>query len=144
MQPHPWNTRFRWIDHTGPFRRITAEQARAFDTDGFFVLPGAVDAATVELRQRLFQDYGFALFVDIDAIDKTEVHHVDAQLGVHHTAHGLHHVIGRTRGQGLSHLRLLDLCCLCRSPHWLERGRLRMPSSPAAHTSHEPGTARRP
>lgn len=47
MQPHPWNTEFSWNDHHGPYRRLTAEQAREFDTDGFFVLPEAVDAATV-------------------------------------------------------------------------------------------------
>jgi phytanoyl-CoA hydroxylase len=47
VNPHPWNTAFTWTDHPGPFRRITDEQARAFDTDGFFVLPDAVDAGTV-------------------------------------------------------------------------------------------------
>lgn len=45
--PHPWNTGFRWCDHTGPFRRITAEQAAAFDRDGFFVFEDAVDAETL-------------------------------------------------------------------------------------------------
>jgi ectoine hydroxylase-related dioxygenase (phytanoyl-CoA dioxygenase family) len=47
MNPHPWNTDFIWRDHAGPFRRITAEQAREFDEHGFFVLPGAVDAGTI-------------------------------------------------------------------------------------------------
>ena len=44
---HPWNDAFTWTDHTGPFRRITAEQARAFDEQGFFVLEDAVDAETL-------------------------------------------------------------------------------------------------
>ena len=41
---HPWNTDFTWTDHTGPFRRVTAEQARAYDEQGFFVLHDAIDA----------------------------------------------------------------------------------------------------
>ena len=44
---HPWNTEFTWVDHRGPFRRITAEQAAEFDEHGFFVLEGAVDATTI-------------------------------------------------------------------------------------------------
>ncbi|MGZ4714064.1 MAG: phytanoyl-CoA dioxygenase family protein [Acidimicrobiia bacterium] len=47
MKPHPWNESFTWVDHRGPFRRITPQQARAFDEDGFFVLEDAVDPATV-------------------------------------------------------------------------------------------------
>ena len=47
MNPHPWNHEFTWTDHVGPYRRVTEEQARAFDRDGFFVLPGAVDPETV-------------------------------------------------------------------------------------------------
>jgi hypothetical protein len=27
VERHPWNTEFTWIDRTGPFRRITVEQA---------------------------------------------------------------------------------------------------------------------
>lgn len=34
---HPWNTAFEWDDHHGPLTTITAEQAAAFDRDGFFV-----------------------------------------------------------------------------------------------------------
>ena len=45
---HPWNTDFVWPDHRAPFRVVTPEQARAYDTDGYFVLPGAVDPATVD------------------------------------------------------------------------------------------------
>lgn len=44
---HPWNSDFTWVDHTGPFRRITAEQAAAFDEQGFFVIEDAVDPATI-------------------------------------------------------------------------------------------------
>jgi len=47
LAPHPWNERFRWTDHSGPYRRVTAEQARAYDEVGFFVLEDAVDAGTV-------------------------------------------------------------------------------------------------
>lgn len=44
---HPWNTEFTWTDHTGPFRRVSAAQARAYDEVGYFVLEGVVDAATI-------------------------------------------------------------------------------------------------
>ncbi len=47
LAPHPWNARFAWPDHAGPFRRVTPEQARAYDEQGFFVLEDAVDAETV-------------------------------------------------------------------------------------------------
>ena len=38
VERHPWNTDFTWTDHTGPFRRLTAAQARQFDELGFVVL----------------------------------------------------------------------------------------------------------
>ncbi len=44
---HPWNTEFSWTDHAGPFRRVTAEQARQYDELGYFVLEDAVDAPTI-------------------------------------------------------------------------------------------------
>src|SRR4051794_24674442 len=48
---HPWNAGFAWRDHTGPFTRITEEQAAAFDADGFFVMPQVFGAAEVsEIR----------------------------------------------------------------------------------------------
>jgi ectoine hydroxylase-related dioxygenase (phytanoyl-CoA dioxygenase family) len=47
LEPHPWNTGFAWPEHRGPFRRVTPEQARAYDEDGFFVLQDALDADTV-------------------------------------------------------------------------------------------------
>lgn len=46
-EPHPWNAGFSWVDHTGPFSTITAEQAERFDEDGFFVVEGAFDAGTL-------------------------------------------------------------------------------------------------
>jgi len=45
--PHPWNTTFTWLDHTGPFSTISEEQARGFDDLGYFVYEGAFDAATL-------------------------------------------------------------------------------------------------
>ena len=47
MQPHPQNRSFAWKAHTGPFRRISDEQARSFDENGYFVLKDAFDAETV-------------------------------------------------------------------------------------------------
>jgi ectoine hydroxylase-related dioxygenase (phytanoyl-CoA dioxygenase family) len=45
--PHPWNEGFTWIDHHGPFTTVTDEQAKQFDTDGFFVVEDAFDGATL-------------------------------------------------------------------------------------------------
>lgn len=42
---HPENRGFIWKDHAGPFRTVTAEQAAAYDRDGYFVLRGALDKA---------------------------------------------------------------------------------------------------
>ena len=47
FERHPWNTSFSWARHTGPFRRVTEEQARAYDDQGFFVLEDALDADTM-------------------------------------------------------------------------------------------------
>jgi Phytanoyl-CoA dioxygenase (PhyH) len=45
---HPWNTGFVWSDHTGGLESISAEQARRFDDDGFFVLEDAFDAPMLQ------------------------------------------------------------------------------------------------
>ena len=45
---HPWNREFVWLDHTGPFGFIAAEQARQFDELGYFVIEDAFDAPTVQ------------------------------------------------------------------------------------------------
>ena len=47
MQAHPWNERFEWRDHAGPFTRLTDDQVRLFDEQGFVVVPDLVDAATM-------------------------------------------------------------------------------------------------
>jgi ectoine hydroxylase-related dioxygenase (phytanoyl-CoA dioxygenase family) len=44
---HPWNTDFRWTEHQGPYRAVTAAQAQAYDELGFFVLEDAVDPETL-------------------------------------------------------------------------------------------------
>ena len=44
---HPWNARFRWTDHSGPFTTVTDTQAKQYDEDGFFVFEDAFDAATL-------------------------------------------------------------------------------------------------
>jgi ectoine hydroxylase-related dioxygenase (phytanoyl-CoA dioxygenase family) len=38
------NAAFRWTDHTGPFSTVTAEQAKQFDEDGYFVMNGVFGA----------------------------------------------------------------------------------------------------
>ena len=47
MIAHPFSRDFRWRPTTGPFRRVTAAQARAFDDDGCFVLEDAFDPAAM-------------------------------------------------------------------------------------------------
>ncbi len=45
---HALNDGFEWTDHLGPFRRVTRTQARSYDSDGFFVLPGALAPGEVD------------------------------------------------------------------------------------------------
>jgi len=45
--PHQWNQGLSWQDHAGPFTTVSAEQAKRFDEDGFFVVEHAFDAATI-------------------------------------------------------------------------------------------------
>jgi phytanoyl-CoA hydroxylase len=47
MQAHPWNERFEWQDHDGPFTTLTPEQVKQFDEEGFVVVPDLVDADTL-------------------------------------------------------------------------------------------------
>jgi len=50
--PHPLNTGFTWSAPKGPYRAISAEQARAYDEQGFFVYEDAFDADTIrEVRE---------------------------------------------------------------------------------------------
>jgi phytanoyl-CoA hydroxylase len=49
---HPWNHDFAWADHPGPFATISADQARAFDDVGYFVVEDAFDAATLARLER--------------------------------------------------------------------------------------------
>jgi phytanoyl-CoA hydroxylase len=44
---HPLNQGFAWKPVTGPFRRVTAEQAQSFNEKGFFLLEDAIDGETV-------------------------------------------------------------------------------------------------
>ena len=44
-EPHPLNRGFQWSARSGPFRRVTEEQARDFDEQGFCVLEDALDPA---------------------------------------------------------------------------------------------------
>ncbi len=46
--PDPRNTSFSWADHRGPFRVVTADQARQYDELGYFVLEGALGPAEVD------------------------------------------------------------------------------------------------
>ncbi|HEX4128371.1 MAG TPA: phytanoyl-CoA dioxygenase family protein [Acidimicrobiales bacterium] len=45
---HELNTSFTWRPHRGPFRAVTAAQARQYDERGFFVLEDALGRAEVD------------------------------------------------------------------------------------------------
>ncbi len=45
---HALNQDFEWADHPGPFRRVSARQARNYDSDGFFVLPSALAPGEID------------------------------------------------------------------------------------------------
>lgn len=47
VERHPWNTEFTWVDRTGPFRRLTQQQADQFNRDGFIVLDDVFSDAEV-------------------------------------------------------------------------------------------------
>jgi ectoine hydroxylase-related dioxygenase (phytanoyl-CoA dioxygenase family) len=44
---HRLNAEFTWVDHRGPFRSVTHEQARQYDQSGFFVLKDVLDGDEV-------------------------------------------------------------------------------------------------
>ena len=47
-RPHPWNIGFEWDDHDGTrCTTISAEQAKAYDEVGYFVVDDALDTATI-------------------------------------------------------------------------------------------------
>jgi len=46
--PHELNTDFQWRSTRGPFRRVSAEQAALYDTQGFFVLEDVFDSETIQ------------------------------------------------------------------------------------------------
>jgi len=48
---HPWNTEFTWPRHAAG-ETVTAEQAAQYDELGYFAVPDAFDAATVERLDR--------------------------------------------------------------------------------------------
>jgi phytanoyl-CoA hydroxylase len=45
---HALNGGFEWVEHLGPFRRISPSQARHYDSHGFFVLSGALAPGEVD------------------------------------------------------------------------------------------------
>jgi hypothetical protein len=45
---HPWNRAFSWEDRRPPFRRLTEAQVEQFDREGFVVVPGVFDRATID------------------------------------------------------------------------------------------------
>jgi len=49
---HPLNTAFEWVSPRPPFRRLTAEQAEQFDRDGYVVIDGLIDEATLDAVTR--------------------------------------------------------------------------------------------
>jgi len=52
LERHELNTSFAWEDRVGPFRRVTDDQAAQFDRDGYVVIEGLIDRATLEAVTR--------------------------------------------------------------------------------------------
>src|SRR3954466_3824543 len=48
LERHPLNSGFEWKSAPGPFRRLSDDQVRQFDRDGYIVVDDLVDAATLE------------------------------------------------------------------------------------------------
>ncbi len=48
LRLHPLNRGFHWEPVRGPFRRVSAAQADSYNRAGYFLVPGALDAATVD------------------------------------------------------------------------------------------------
>lgn len=47
FEKHPLNIDFDWNPPSGPYQRISEEQAQSWSDDGFFVLEDAFDAQTI-------------------------------------------------------------------------------------------------
>jgi phytanoyl-CoA hydroxylase len=47
MNKHELNREFHWQDRSGPFRRLSPEQVRQYDEEGYFVLEDVFDAQTI-------------------------------------------------------------------------------------------------
>lgn len=47
-RPHPWNREFSWKAHEAAGATLSQDQVDQFDTEGFFVLPGLLDAQALE------------------------------------------------------------------------------------------------
>ena len=48
VKPHPWSEAFQWNDPTGPFLRLSSDEAASFSANGFVVLRGVLDPALIE------------------------------------------------------------------------------------------------
>jgi ectoine hydroxylase-related dioxygenase (phytanoyl-CoA dioxygenase family) len=54
LDPHPWSRDFSWSPRTGPFVRLTRDEAASYDTHGFLVIEDALAPELVaELLARL-------------------------------------------------------------------------------------------
>ena len=60
LRPHARNTGFEWSPPPGPYRRVTAEQARSWSENGYFLLEDALDPRHVEPRHRRDRPLGGA------------------------------------------------------------------------------------
>ena len=49
---HPWNAAFTWVDRTGPFRALEADQVAQFDEQGYVVVPHLLDPASIDRAYR--------------------------------------------------------------------------------------------
>ncbi len=47
VKPHAWSDGFQWSDPTGPFLRLSADEAASFSAEGFVVLRGVLDPGLI-------------------------------------------------------------------------------------------------
>jgi ectoine hydroxylase-related dioxygenase (phytanoyl-CoA dioxygenase family) len=70
VQRHPWNTDFRWEDHSGPFVHLSEEQVAQFDTTGYLVVPDLIDRATLADVERDLDSFE----AEVDVFLQTQEH----------------------------------------------------------------------
>src|SRR5690606_32821658 len=54
---HPWNTGFEWPTHEGPFRRLSPDQVRQYDEEGYVLVEDAFSTERLAEVQAAIEPY---------------------------------------------------------------------------------------